>query len=140
MHFRFRTIQLLIETDLTTPVELFQRYYKALLQRAEIKDLLSNQICRRQLVQSLNIENSSFTVSITAKIIDMIERFYFANLMPLLIRDTTELCNSPCAGSQGKSPEALKQCMAARGEWILPPTLNTTKQHKEAVVLPTCIE
>lgn len=35
MHFRFRTIQLLIETDLTTPVELFQRYYKALLQRAE---------------------------------------------------------------------------------------------------------
>lgn len=70
----------------------------------------------------------------------MIERFYFANLMPLLIRDTTELCNSPFAGSQGKSPEALKQCMAARGEWILPPTLNTTKQHKEAIVLPTCIQ
>lgn len=36
MHFRFRTIQLLIETGLTTTVELFQSYYEALLQRAEL--------------------------------------------------------------------------------------------------------
>lgn len=71
--------------------------------------------------------------------LEVIERFYFANFMPLLIRDTTELCNSPCAGSQGKSPEALKQCPAARGNAILPPTLNTTKQHKEGTVLPTCL-
>ena len=36
MHFRFRTIQLLIETRLTTTVEMFQRYHKASLQRAEL--------------------------------------------------------------------------------------------------------
>lgn len=36
MHFRFRSIQLLVEIGLTTTVELFQRYYEALLQRAEL--------------------------------------------------------------------------------------------------------
>lgn len=36
MHFRFRIIQLLNETGLTTTVELFERHSKALLQRAEL--------------------------------------------------------------------------------------------------------
>lgn len=40
-------------------------------------------------------------VFVIAKMLEAIERFYFANLMRLLIRDTTELSNSPCAGSQG---------------------------------------
>jgi len=47
------------------------------------------------------MENSSFTVFIIAEMLETIERFYFANLMPLLIRDTTEVFNSPYARSQG---------------------------------------